>query len=168
MILSIGRLVEAKAFHLAVSAAKLLKDQGLDFVWYIVGEGSDRESLELQIKALGIENNVVLLGKRINPYPYLKRCDYYVQTSIYEGSCITLDEAMIFKKPIVTTDFPAAKEKIFHKKNGYIVTMKPEAIAEGIEAMINDNQLRNECVNYLIENKQNYSKQMQMLYDVFC
>ena len=167
MILSIGRLVEAKAFHLAVSAAKMLKDRGLDFVWYIVGEGSDRESLELQIKELRLEKNIVLLGKRINPYPYLKCCDYYVQTSIYEGSCITLDEAMIFKKPIVTTDFPAAKEKIFHKKNGYIVTMEPEAIAEGIETMIKDNQLRNKCINYLTENKQNYSEQMQMLYDVF-
>ena len=74
---------------------------------------------------------------------------------------------MIFKKPIVTTDFPAAKEKIFHKKNGYIVTMEPEAIAEGIETMIKDNQLRNKCINYLTENKQNYSEQMQMLYDVF-
>ena len=116
MILSIGRLVEAKAFHLAVSAAKMLKDRGLDFVWYIVGEGSDRESLELQIKELRLEKNMVLLGKRINPYPYLKCCDYYVQTSIYEGSCITLDEAMIFKKPIVTTDFPAAKRKFFIRK----------------------------------------------------
>ena len=45
--------------------------------------------------------------------------------------------------------------------------MEPEAIAEGIETMIKDNQLRNKCINYLTENKQNYSEQMQMLYDVF-
>lgn len=167
LILSIGRLVEAKAFHLAVSAAKILKDRGNNFLWCIVGEGAEHEKLQLQIKELGIEDNMILLGKRSNPYPYLKLCDYYVQTSIYEGSCITLDEAKIFNKPIITTDFPAAKEKIFHKQNGYIVTMDADAIADGIETMMNDIELRRNCINYLIENKDRYSEQMQILYDAF-
>lgn len=166
IILSIGRLVEAKAFHLAVRAAKILKDHQKEFVWYIIGEGAERIKLEQEIKNLGLENDVILLGKRSNPYPYLKHCDYYVQTSIYEGSCITLDEAMVFQKAIITTDFPAAKEKIFHKQNGYIVPMQAEAIASGVEEMMENNRLRIECVNYLANSTNDYLKQMELLYHV--
>jgi glycosyltransferase involved in cell wall biosynthesis len=90
-IMTIARLSHAKGIDKAVKALRILKDKGYhDIVWYIVGYGGD----ECAIKQLIIENNLessfILLGKRTNPYPYIKECYLYVQPSRYEGKAVTV------------------------------------------------------------------------------
>lgn len=162
-ILSIGRLVEAKAFHLAVEAANILHKKGIDFKWYIIGRGALEESLEKQIKSYGLSDKVFLLGAKTNPYKHIKHCDIYVQTSIYEGSCITVNEAMIFNKPIVSTNFPAIYEKIKDGENGLIAGMTAESIAGNVQKLIEDEELREKFREYLEKNPIDYEGQMKML-----
>ncbi len=162
-ILSVGRLVEAKAFHLAVGAANILNKKGIDFKWYIVGEGALQDSLEKQIDAFGLKNTVILLGLQTNPYKYMKNCDIYVQTSIYEGSCITVNEAMIFNKPIVSTNFPAIYEKITNEQNGLISEMTAESIADNVLKLIKDTDLQIKFRDYLKNNPVDYESQMKIL-----
>ena len=50
-----------------------------------------------------MEDKVIILGKRENPYPYIKACDLYVQPSRYEGKCVTVREAQMLGKPVVIT-----------------------------------------------------------------
>ena len=165
-ILSIGRLVEAKAFHLAVEAANILYKKGIDFKWYIIGRGALWDSLEKQINDYGLKDRVILLGLQTNPYKYIRNCDIYVQTSIYEGSCITVNEAMIFNKPIVSTNFPAIYEKIIHGENGLISEMNGESIAENIQKLIEEEDLRERFGKYLAANPIDYEGQMKMLDEI--
>lgn len=159
-ILSVGRLCEAKAFHKAVDAAKILKDKGLNFKWYIIGFGNLENDLRLQIQNNGLEDYFVLLGAKTNPYPFFKECDIYVQTSIFEGSCITIEEAMAFYRPVVSTNFKAAYEKIIDGENGFITGMEPSAIADAVEKLIESSELRVNFTNYQKDNPLNYNEEL--------
>jgi glycosyltransferase involved in cell wall biosynthesis len=162
-LLTVGRLCEAKALHLAISAAAILKQRKLDFVWYILGDGSLRKALEEQISELNLQNNVILLGKRNNPYPWFAECDIYIQTSVYEGSCMTINEAMLFGKPVVTTNFSAAYEKIRHLKNGLICEMTAEDIAEKTAMLLTDNTLYCSCSKELLMHPLSFDDHMDQL-----
>ena len=133
-ILSIGRLENVKGFDMAVEAAKILQDKKIDFEWLIIGEGSERKNLETLIGKYALNNKMKLLGLKDNPYPYLKGCDIVVQSSRFEGKSIALDEAKIFGKPIISTNYPTVYDQL-SKDEGMITEMNPEAIAEGISAL---------------------------------
>lgn len=140
-IVSVGRLNKQKGFDLAVSAAKLLKEREYKFVWYIIGEGEERATLEKQILDLGLNAYVKLIGCRINPYAYMRKADIFAQTSRFEGKSIVLDEAKILGKAILTTAYPTVKDQI-KEHEGLIVDINSNAIAKGLEQMLSDEDLR--------------------------
>ena len=148
-ILSVGRLNWQKGFDIAIDAAKLLQETGVDFLWLVVGDGSEREQLQRQIEENGVSGCFKLIGAKENPYPYMKACDILVQPSRIEGRSIVLDEAKIFCKPIVATNYSTVKDSIEHGKSGWIVDMTPQALSEGILHMMQDDKLRDELVRYL-------------------
>lgn len=145
-ILTVGRLVPPKTSPLAVEAASLLKDKGLDFVWVIVGEGVERNNIETLIRHKGLKNHIVLAGLQSNPYPFFKACDVYVQTSAFEGFGLTLSEAKILHKPIVTTNFLSAFDQINDGENGLIAEMTPESVADKILSIIENPALKNRLI----------------------
>ena len=163
-ILTVGRLAKMKGHELAVGAAEILMKRGIDFTWYAVGEGAMREEIESLISVKGLQSRFILLGSRSNPYPYFSACDIYVQPSLYEGFGITLSEAKMFAKPIVTTDFGTAHDQIRDGENGLIVGMTPEAIAEGIIRMVRDEELSEKCIGALREEKIGNSEEINKLY----
>ncbi|GAB3711957.1 glycosyltransferase [Flavobacterium koreense] len=148
-LLSIGRLHPQKGFDIAVEAAALLKKQGLNFVWYIIGEGAERTALEQAITKNGLEKHVVLLGIKENPYPYIKQTTIFVQPSRYEGKSIALDEAKLLHKPIVVTNFTTAKDQINHLKNGIICEMDAISLADALTSLLQNESLQNELSLYL-------------------
>lgn len=165
-IVSIGRLVDAKGFDLAVNAAAILVSKGIEFQWLIIGEGTERQNLQSAIDQLNIGDRFKLLGSKENPYPYLKKADIYVQTSRYEGKSSTINEAKIFKKPIVTTDFPSVFEQITHGKNGLICKMDAKSIACAIEKFcLNDGLRENLSLNLASENLET-SSEVKKLYNL--
>lgn len=141
-ILSVGRLAAQKQFGLAIQTAAALKQRGVDFLWLIVGDGPDRELLQAQIDERGLQDSMKLVGQRANPYAYMARCDVFVQTSLYEGKSIVLDEAKLFGKPIVVTDYPTASDIIQHDRNGLICPMDAQKLADAIECVTEDEALR--------------------------
>ena len=149
IIVTVGRLAAAKNHLLAVEAARLLRDSGVRFKWYFVGEGGTRAVIEKRIAEYDLNEQLVLLGLRENPYPYIARADIYVQTSSFEGFGLTIAEAKILHKPIVSTNFDVVYDQIIDGKNGLIAEMTPESVAEKILRLINDMDLRNQLVNNL-------------------
>ena len=141
-ICSVGRLNHVKGFDLAISAHKMLKDKGYRIKWMICGSGEEIDNLKSAIQDNGLENEFILLGNQKNPYKYMGSSDIYVQTSRSESYCLTLAEARALKKPIVTTNFPAAYEHITDGHNGFIIKMEPAAIASAIEKLILSPELR--------------------------
>lgn len=148
-ILSIGRLNRQKGFDMAIQAAALMKSRGLRFKWYIVGNGELQETLEKQIQEKNVSDCFILLGSRENPYPYIKNCTVFAQPSRYEGKSVALDEAKILAKPVVTTNYSTIGDQISDGKEGIIVDMNPQGIANGLEKMMRDEQLRKYISDYL-------------------
>jgi len=148
-ILSIGRLSNQKGFDMAVDAAALLKEKGFNFKWHIIGEGELRESLEKKIKDLSLEKNVLLLGTRSNPYPYIKNCSILVQSSRYEGKSVVLDEAKILATPIVVTSYLTVWDQIKDGKEGIITDISADGIANGIITMLTNDHIYKDIRDYL-------------------
>lgn len=165
-ILTVGRLAEMKGYDLAIDAAKLLKESGVDFTWYALGEGGLRSELEARIEEDNVKDRFILLGSRTNPYPFFKACDLYVQTSRFEGFGITLAEAKMFQKPIVTTNFDAVGAQFINEKNGLIVDISAQAIADGIIRMLTDTQLRDTCVANLSKEKIGNTEEIEKFYRI--
>lgn len=150
-IVTTGRLVEQKGYHLAVKAARILKNQGLDFRWYFIGEGEKRPELEAMISENGLQQEVILLGMQPNPYPFMKNCDIYVQTSLFEGFGRTVTEAKINHKPIISTNFPSIFDQMEDGKNGLIVEMDEKQIAEKVMLLAKNDDLRNKLIKAVTE-----------------
>ena len=145
-IVTTGRLALPKNHILAVKTAKILRDRGVDFKWFFIGEGSERSRIENLIKEYALSDQVILLGMRSNPYPYMARCDVYVQTSSYEGFGLTIAEAKILGKPVVSTNFDVVHDQLKHGENGLTAEMTPESVADNIIRLLEDNDLRNQIV----------------------
>lgn len=147
VLVTTGRLVPQKGYDIAVKAASVLKLQGLKFRWYFVGEGSERANIEKQKLELGVDDEVVLLGLQTNPYAYMAQADVYVQTSKFEGFGLTIGEAKILGKPVVSTNFDVVHNQLTHEKNGLIADMTGESVAENILRLIEDNELRETIIS---------------------
>lgn len=167
-LISIARLSHAKGIDNAVRALKILHDRGLTNIkWYVVGYGGDEGLIRDLIKENKLEDSFILLGKKINPYPYMKACDLYVQPSRYEGKAVTVTEAQILGKPAMITNYTTAKSQVCHKINGYITELSVEGIANGIEILRKDDKLRNHIKNKCIEQDFSNSDELDKLYQLF-
>ncbi len=143
IIVSVGRLVEQKGFDIGIDAVKLLINRGDKVKWYIVGEGSDRASLQKKIDVAGFEDTIYLLGIRENPYPYIKNADIFFQPSRFEGKSITLDEAKLLNKAIVVSNYSTVYDSIRDGENGSIANLDPEDLAKKIHQLIENPELKN-------------------------
>ena len=145
-ILSIGRLHEQKGFDMAIEACKILIDKGYTVCWSIIGEGVEREKLELLIEKNNLKESFKLLGLKSNPYKYIKACDIYAQPSRYEGKSVAIDEVKILCKPIVVTNFSTVYDKIENNVTGIISKMNSNGICNGIEELLINHKLKNKIV----------------------
>ena len=148
-LVSVGRLHPVKGFDLAIEACKIIKGNGIDIKWYVIGEGAEHQNLLQLVQQYQLESNFIFLGLKENPHPYVSRADMYVQTSRFEGKSRAIEEAKIHKKPIVVTNYPSVNDQIIHGENGYIVEMNANAIAEGILNLHRDVVMKDKLVNYL-------------------
>lgn len=141
-IVSVGRFVEGKIHEIGVEVMKILKGKELDFKWLIIGDGSRRRLIEDLIKKYHLENYITLLGEKDNPYPYIKKADVFLHLSQFEGYGIAIAEARILKKCIVLNDFTTAAAHIKNGFDGVIAPLNPEKIADEIEKLMLDENLR--------------------------
>ena len=139
-ILSVGRLVELKGFHLCVSACKRLLDEGYKVKWYVAGEGDFRDEIQKEIEKYGVRDNFILLGNCANPYTYMNGADICVQPSSYEGYSVAVFEEKYFKKPVVVTNIPSNLEMITDKENGIVVERSSENVYRGVKYLLDNPQ----------------------------
>ena len=163
-LLSIGRYSRAKNFDNVPEICRQLRETGIDVTWYLIGYGGEEELIIKKIRKSGMENRVILLGKKENPYPYIKSCDWYVQPSRYEGKSVSVREAQILGKPVIITDYPTAGSQIVDGRTGYIVPLENRACAEQMAALIRNPEKAEKVVE--ICRKQDFSgaSEIQTLY----
>ena len=135
---SCGRMSPVKGFDLAVKAARTLKEKGLAFVWYFVGDGPERAALETLVHEYGLDDQIVFAGMQNNPYPWIAGCDVYVQPSYEESYGLTIAEAKILCRPVVSTKTVGGMDQIAHEQNGLLTEVESSALADGIARMWQD------------------------------
>ena len=134
-----GRFTRVKGFDIAVDAAAMLKEHGVPFVWYFVGDGPERESLLRQIAEYGLDDSIIVTGMRDNPYPYMKACDIYVQPSREEAHPLAIIEAKILCKPVVSTNTVAGKALVQENINGMLTQFDGRSLAQTVSDLVYDN-----------------------------
>ena len=146
VLLSIGRFCTAKNFDNIPDICKKILEAGIKVKWYLIGYGADKELIENKINELHMEAHVQILGKKENPYPYIKRCDIYIQPSRYEGKCVSVIEAQMFHKPVIITDYATSKSQLENGVDGVIVPMDNAKCAKEIIQIIRDNEMRKKLI----------------------
>ena len=138
-ICSVAKLMKTKGFDRLLNVHKRLMDEGLHHHIYILGIGEEQAALERQMKELGIEDSVTLLGFHKNPYQYVSRCDLYVCSSHREGFSTAVTESLIVGTPVVSTNCSGAKELLGeHDEYGLVVENSKEGIYQGMKRMLSD------------------------------
>ena len=157
-LLTIGRYCEAKRIDEIPQMARILKHNGIKFKWFIIGYGSEQElnKIKNQISINNVDEEVVLLGKKVNPYPYIKSCDAYIQPSRYEGKSITVREAQLLGKPVVITNYPTASSQLKDGVDGCIGPYDTVAFSDFLKMLIKDSEKLNKIKRTL--NQKVYSQ----------
>ncbi len=145
---SVGRIAYAKNFDNLPHIAKILKEKGLTFHWYVIGPG-DLGEISKTIQEDDVDDCVHFIGAKSNPYPWMQACDIYVQPSRYEGHSVTVREAQILGKPVIITNYPTAKSQILDGVDGIICGMDNQSIAEAIYSLANDRNRQQLLTDYV-------------------
>ena len=159
ILCSCGRITPVKGYDLAVGAAEILKQNGLEFKWYFDGDGVDRPKIEALIIEKQLDDYIEITGLQDDPYPYIKNCDIYVQPSYEEAYGLTIIEAQILGKVIVSTATVGGKSIIVDGETGVIAEIEANSPAQKINSINQDKNLQEDIQNNL--SKIDYSKDYQ-------
>lgn len=165
-LLSIGRFSTPKNFDNVPDICRRVRELGRNIYWYIIGYGVDEALIRQRIEEAGMQDYVILLGKKENPYPYIVACDLYVQPSRYEGKAVTVREAQMLGKPVVITDFPTASSQLKNGVDGLIVPLENKACAEGISDFILNRELQHSFIQFLEGHDYGNEKEVEKIYQL--
>jgi glycosyltransferase involved in cell wall biosynthesis len=133
LIVSVGRLSPEKD-HLLLLRALALVGSRRPWRLVLVGEGSQRSALEEFARANGLTNQVTFAGYSADPFAWLMRAKVAVCSSVYEGLCNAIIEALGCGTPVVSTDCPYGPREIL--QNGRFGTLVPVGDATALAAAI--------------------------------
>jgi colanic acid/amylovoran biosynthesis glycosyltransferase len=132
-ILSVGRLEWIKGYEYAISAVRILREQGVNFEYRIVGDGGFLEAVAFARHQTGVEEAVHLLGARSRPdvRAEMLRADVFLHSAVSEGFCNAVLEAQSMVLPVVCSDAGGLAENVVNGDTGFVVPRRnPQAIAE--------------------------------------
>ena len=141
-ILTVGRLSSQKALEVSIEAMSLLKSEGKNVRWYVLGDGDQRQFLEKQIQKFDVEKEFILMGAVPNPFPYYVQADLYVHASRYEGKSIAIQEAMAMGCAVLITDCSGNREQVTHGMDGELCEFNAESISHQIAVLMDDPEKR--------------------------
>ncbi|HFP6816255.1 TPA: glycosyltransferase family 4 protein [Enterococcus faecium] len=144
IILSVGELIPRKNHKVILRALHSLRDDKIHY--FIAGDGELKEYLSKQIRVLGLENQVHLLGFCRNVSDLYNSCDVFVLPSRQEGLSVALMEAMACAKPAIVSKIRGNIDLIDSKQGGFIVDIDDiENYARAIRKIKNNPDL---CIRF--------------------
>lgn len=164
-ILSIGRFSYPKRFDEVARMCRLMLDKGAKFRWYIIGFGDDSQIRE-SIKEYDVADTMIMLGKKTNPYPYIRRCDIYAQPSRYEGKSVTVREAQVLCKPVAITNYPTAASQVTDGVDGRILPFETDAAAAALAEFMTDHDSQERIHTYLLTHDFGNEAEVEKVYQL--
>ena len=163
IFITVCRLVKQKALDRLIKIHSKLIKNGYKHKFYIIGAGPEKENLKSLIEQENVKETFILLGKKENPYPYIKQADYFCLLSYFEGYGMVLEEAKILNKKIIITD-TAARESLEGYKKGIILDNNDEGIYNGLLKIIKLDENNDEDIDD--EYKYDNSNKIQKIIDL--
>ncbi len=155
-IVSINQLTEQKAIERSIPIFAKLKDDGINFVWSIFGEGLCRKNIEELITKYNLNEEIKLMGFVKNPYSYLKDADFLYLGSFWEGCPMVYAEAMSLQVPVVSTNNVSAHEIL--DNYGIVCDNNEESIYKCLKDLLTNKdkilKLKKGLSNYRFDNKE--------------
>lgn len=146
-LVTVGRMTKEKGPDIAVEVCKKLCDRGMPVKWHWVGDGNQREAIEQKVQEYGLQKRFIFEGNQVNPYPYIKSADVYVQPSNYEAYSTTVTEAKVLRKLIVVTDVGGMRDQLIDGKIAKIVPVSGEQIENAILFLLKEAKMHNGLQN---------------------
>ncbi len=165
IIMTASRLnKEQKGFDITLDAARILHERGVKFHWYVLGRGEFREEMDKYIAANHLEGCFSLLGAVANPYPYMKAATLYVQTSRFEGYGLSIAEVRMLNVPVVTTAYEGVYMQMISGKNGVVVPIDANAVADAVEELLNAPEKREVISQFQRTEKKGNTEELDKFY----
>lgn len=162
--ITVGRIDREKNFWCILEICKKLKRDRFDFCWFIVGDGPMKKDVEQRIKESGLSGNVKLLGRLENPYPIMKKSDYFVLLSTYEGTPVTIDECVVLNIPIIATAVGGIREQLERYNTGNLLDLNDDIYKKFIDIITTHKETAN-SISIETLNIINQKKIIQVLED---
>ena len=167
-ILTVAEFIKRKNYSTMLKTIAELKEENIKFL--ICGTGRDKEDIETQIKELGIEDKVLMLGYRKDINSIMNASDIFFLPSHQEGLTLSIIEALNFALPVVTSNVRGNQDLVENGKGGFVCEQNDyKAFAKCIKELIDNNTLRKEMSKTNKENAKTYSienvkKQLEEIY----
>ncbi len=133
-LVTVARIDHEKRIGRVLDLALELKRRNIDFKWYVIGDGPEREALEEKNQEMGLSECVIFMGYMNNPYPIMAKCDELVLLSKYEGTPVTIDEAMVLGIGVVAPDIGGISEQLRHYTAKCLID--PENLQESADGIL--------------------------------
>lgn len=134
-IVSVGRLEKVKGYDLLIPIIKQLVDEGRKVHLYLIGEGSEKSSLQSQVTELGVVNHVTFTGFLKNPYALMSKMNLFVCSSRAEGFSLVIAESLILGVPVISMNCSGPKELLGNNEYGFLCDTY-EQLNEEVKAVI--------------------------------
>ncbi len=114
-LLTVARLdLVPKNFDTLFKGFDIAKDRGYDGKLYVIGDGPDRQRVEKLRESSRYKKDIYLLGRKMNPYNWMKKADKFIMSSSYEGYPTVLLEALTLEKNIISSNCKTGPKEILN------------------------------------------------------
>ena len=165
-LLSIGRFSPQKKFDEIPVICRKIRELGIDVKWYLIGYGGEEQLIRQKIAEEHMEEYVIILGKKENPYPYIKACDIYLQPSRYEGKSVAVREAQALNKPVIITNYATAQSQLKDGYDGIIVPMDIQGSVKEISEVIRNEKLQKTLIENTKKSDYTNTGEIKKLYEI--
>lgn len=141
VFVSIGRLHSRKGYHKLIEAHKRLIDDGFHHSIIIIGDGDEMKNLTSQAAKYNVEKTFILKGNQMNPYPYIRKADYFVLPSESEAWPLVIAEALILQKPIIATNVGDVGLMIKDRETGYLISYEVDEMYSAMKTFLTDSNV---------------------------
>ena len=140
-MITVSRLTAEKGHVRAIEALQDVMKKYKNLTWTIIGDGPCMKDIVYTAEDKGILDRVFLYGAQKNPYPYMKKADFFFLPSIHEAAPMVFGEALALGLPVLTTDTCTAARELEDKNLGIVCANSEAGIKEGLEMICADPSL---------------------------